>query len=159
LTHHFIIYYCARLNGFKSFNQYIILGDDIVIKNDNVAKTYVDVMTGLGVEISTMKTHVSKDTYEFAKRWIRPYGVVKEITGIPLKGIISNLKDPRIVYSILYDFFKIKRNLWTSNFSLVSLLSQLYNHIYYFERIKVKVRLKNSGPKPKFKRRLKFKKI
>jgi len=68
LTHHFIIYYCARLEGFKSFNQYIILGDDVVIKNNKVAERYIDVMTGLGVDISVMKTHVSLHTYEFAKR-------------------------------------------------------------------------------------------
>jgi hypothetical protein len=62
------VYFCARLNGFKTFNQYIILGDDIVIKNDNVAKTYIEVMEGLGVEISVQKTHKSLTTYEFAKR-------------------------------------------------------------------------------------------
>jgi hypothetical protein len=43
-------------------------------------------MEALGVEISVQKTHVSKDTYEFAKRWIRPFGNVKELTGIPFKG-------------------------------------------------------------------------
>lgn len=144
LTHHFIIYYCARLNGFKSFNQYIILGDDVVIKNDNIAKTYVDVMTGLGVEISIAKTHVSSHTYEFAKRWIRPYEVVKEITGIPLKGIISNFSDHRIVYTILYDYFKIKKNLYLSNFSLVELISQLYNRIYIQHKVTIKIRNKET---------------
>jgi hypothetical protein len=56
------------LNGIKTFKDYIILGDDIVIKNSNVAKTYIEVMNGLGVEVSVNKTHVSSDTYEFAKR-------------------------------------------------------------------------------------------
>jgi hypothetical protein len=46
----------------------MILGDDIVIKNDKVAKTYIKVMNSLGVDISLNKTHVSFDTYEFAKR-------------------------------------------------------------------------------------------
>jgi hypothetical protein len=46
----------------------MILGDDIVIKNDAVAKTYIDVIGRLGVELSLQKTHVSSDTYEFAKR-------------------------------------------------------------------------------------------
>jgi hypothetical protein len=46
----------------------MILGDDIVIKNDAVAKTYIDVINRLGVELSLQKTHVSSDTYEFAKR-------------------------------------------------------------------------------------------
>jgi len=50
------------------FDQYIILGDDIVIKHDNVAKTYINVLTKMGVDVSLNKTHVSKDTYEFAKR-------------------------------------------------------------------------------------------
>jgi hypothetical protein len=56
------------LCGILDFNDYIILGDDIVIRNDKVANKYVTIMTRLGVDISTPKTHVSKDTYEFAKR-------------------------------------------------------------------------------------------
>jgi hypothetical protein len=46
----------------------MILGDDIVIKNDKVAKKYIEVIKGLGVELSLQKTHVSSNTYEFAKR-------------------------------------------------------------------------------------------
>jgi hypothetical protein len=134
LTHHFIVYYCARLCGFNTFNQYIILGDDIVIKNDDVAARYREIMEALGVEISVQKTHVSKDTYEFAKRWIRPFGNVKELTGIPLKGIISNFKDPHIVFTILYDFFKIKRNISFSTSPLVNfMISRLYNSIYIID--------------------------
>jgi hypothetical protein len=60
------VHYCAFLNGIDNFNQYILLGDDIV--NDKVAETYVRVLTSMGVEVSLNKTHVSKDTYEFAKR-------------------------------------------------------------------------------------------
>jgi len=46
----------------------MILGDDIVIKNDAVAKTYIEIIKKLGVELSLQKTHVSNDMYEFAKR-------------------------------------------------------------------------------------------
>jgi hypothetical protein len=46
----------------------MILGDDIVIKNDKVAKKYIDIIKALGVEFSLQKTHVSTNTYEFAKR-------------------------------------------------------------------------------------------
>jgi hypothetical protein len=60
------VHYCAFLNGIDNFNQYTLLGDDIV--NDKVAETYVRVLTSMGVEVSLNKTHVSKDTYEFAKR-------------------------------------------------------------------------------------------
>jgi len=62
------VYYCARLNGLDNFNQYMILGDDIVIKHDKIAETYIKVIESLGVGISVSKTHVSFDTYEFAKR-------------------------------------------------------------------------------------------
>jgi len=51
-----------------NFTDYILLGDDIVIRNDKVAQKYITIMTRLGVDISIPKTHVSKNTYEFAKR-------------------------------------------------------------------------------------------
>jgi len=56
------------LCGKENFNQYIILGDDIVIKDNKVANKYITLMSRLGVDISSNKTHVSNDTYEFAKR-------------------------------------------------------------------------------------------
>lgn len=69
MTHHLIVQYAAHLVGRPiGFDQYILLGDDIVIKDNAVALKYIWVMTQLGVEISESKTHVSKDTYEFAKR-------------------------------------------------------------------------------------------
>jgi hypothetical protein len=79
----------------------------------------------MGVEVSLNKTHMSLHTYEFAKRWIRPF-IKEELTGLPLKGIISNFKNPFIVFLILYDYFKIKGNIYLSNFSLVDLLNRLY---------------------------------
>lgn len=51
-----------------NFHDYIILGDDIVIKNDSVAKVYMKMMHKFGVELSEAKTHVSSTHYEFAKR-------------------------------------------------------------------------------------------
>jgi len=63
-----LVHYCASLEGIEDFDQYILLGDDIVIKNDKVAQRYISVITSMGVEVSLNKTHVSKDTYEFAKR-------------------------------------------------------------------------------------------
>lgn len=54
--------------GKDNFNNYILLGDDIVIRDNKVANKYITIMTRLGVDISVAKTHVSKDTYEFAKR-------------------------------------------------------------------------------------------
>jgi hypothetical protein len=68
LTHHLVVHYCAHLCGVNNFNQYIILGDDIVIKNNKIAEKYIEIINKLGVKISLSKTHISINTYEFAKR-------------------------------------------------------------------------------------------
>jgi hypothetical protein len=39
-----------------------------VINHDKVARRYIKIMNKLGIDISIPKTHVSKNTYEFAKR-------------------------------------------------------------------------------------------
>lgn len=132
LSHHLVVHWCAHLCGIEDFDQYILLGDDIVIKHDKVAKTYIHVMTSMGVEISVNKTHVSKNTYEFAKRWIRPLEKI-EITGLPLKGIFSNFSNPYIVFITLYDFFKIKKNQYYSKYSLVKLVIELYRNFSMFK--------------------------
>ena len=148
LTHHLVVHYCAFLEGIEDFDQYIILGDDIVIKNDKVAERYIKVITSLGVEVSLNKTHVSKDTYEFAKRWIKPL-TKQEITGVPLKGIINNFKNPQVVFIILYDYFKIKKNLYLSKYNLVELLFRLYYKfsVININKTKVKKEVKFSSKK------------
>ncbi|CAB42653.1 RNA-dependent RNA polymerase, putative [Ophiostoma mitovirus 5] len=101
LTHHLVVFYSARMAGIKDFTNYILLGDDIVINNDKVAKYYIRTMKRLGVELSMNKTHVSKNTYEFAKRWFKNK---KEITGLPLRGILNNLNNYGIVFQELFKF-------------------------------------------------------
>nr|QIQ28428.1 putative RNA-dependent RNA polymerase [Fusarium sacchari mitovirus 1] len=127
LAHHLVVHYAAKLSNIDNFDQYIILGDDIVIKNDIVAKNYIKIINKLGVDISLTKTHVSKDTYEFAKRWIKNKS---EITGLPSRGIILNYKNPFIVFTILYDFYKIKKNQYLSCYSLVGSVNALYKNLY-----------------------------
>jgi hypothetical protein len=141
LTHHLVVYYCATINGYKNFDQYIILGDDIVIKNDKVAKTYKKVIKALGVELSESKTHVSKNTYEFAKRWIQ-WSQNREITGLPLGGILRNINNPNIVFTVLYDYFKIKKNYLPSRTdSLVGLVKDLYHKLLLKNK---KIKTKNN---------------
>jgi hypothetical protein len=68
LSHHLVVQFCAKKKNKFPFSNYIILGDDIVIKDSEIAQCYISFMTKLGVDISPHKTHVSNDTYEFAKR-------------------------------------------------------------------------------------------
>lgn len=122
LTHHYAVQYAAYLCGYNLFEDYILLGDDIVIKNNRVAQRYIALMTKWGVDISKNKTHVSKDTYEFAKRWICNES---EISPLPLKGISQNYINPKVVYTILMEWSR-KTNFWVSDQSIVNVLKDSY---------------------------------
>jgi hypothetical protein len=104
LTHHLVVQYSANMEGYTSrFEDYMLLGDDIVIASEAVAKRYIATMSELGVEISFFKSHKSLNTYEFAKRWIHN-GV--EISGIPLRGIISSLGKYHLLAPLLYTLIR-----------------------------------------------------
>jgi len=52
ITHHVIVKASARLVGIDNFIDYCILGDDVVIANDEVALKYLELMTSLGLSIN-----------------------------------------------------------------------------------------------------------
>jgi hypothetical protein len=123
LSHHIVVRYCAVLCGVTNFENYMILGDDIVINNDQIALKYIQVMNDLGVEISKSKTHTSFFVYEFAKRWIDTR--IGECTGIPMKGLIENIDNIFIIYQILFDYYFIKGNLYMAKSNLVWVVASL----------------------------------
>jgi hypothetical protein len=100
LSHHILVRAIAHQLGMPNFHDYIILGDDIVIKNDSVAKVYMKMMHKFGVELSEAKTHVSSTHYEFAKRWMSDIG---EVSPIPLPGIVDNFRNIGIIFQIFYE--------------------------------------------------------
>jgi hypothetical protein len=72
-THHFIVQVAAWEAGFpktRLFTQYAVLGDDIVIGNTKVAKSYLNILTELGVQVGLAKSLLSPkgNSLEFAKR-------------------------------------------------------------------------------------------
>lgn len=104
ITHHLVVQWAAYIStGKDNFKNYIILGDDIVIRNDKVARRYIKIMNKLGVDISMQKTHVSINTYEFAKRWIHQG---KEVSGLSLRGIVNNLNNPITIINIVYEYLR-----------------------------------------------------
>lgn len=72
LTHHVIVRCSSLMCGIESFSDYAILGDDIVIRNNQVAQQYLKLMSDLGVSINPSKSVISKDFAEFAKVWVGP---------------------------------------------------------------------------------------
>jgi hypothetical protein len=132
LTHHFIVQYAANmLNSGPDkgiwFEDYAILGDDIVIADDAVAKVYLSIMEDLGVEINLSKSLVSdKGVMEFAKRLISP---LAEYSPIGPKNILWCLKTPSMIPSVFMDMkgkgYKLDANFieqqWNSISSVVRL--------------------------------------
>ena len=71
LTHHFVVQYCyfKVTNRLKWFNDYALLGDDIVIWHSKVAQYYLSFMSDIGVSINLQKSYIGlSNTGEFAKR-------------------------------------------------------------------------------------------
>jgi hypothetical protein len=69
LTHHIIIYVaCSRAEVDYNKVNYAVLGDDVVINNDDVAAKYREIMSDLGIGISMGKSVISPRFTEFAKR-------------------------------------------------------------------------------------------
>jgi len=76
LTHHYIVQYCAWSSGVVSpkvlFQDYSVLGDDILIWNRTVARKYLRVLKTLGVDVGLSKSVISEkgEGVEFAKRTV-----------------------------------------------------------------------------------------
>lgn len=106
LSHHAIVQVAAYRVGWESwFSDYALLGDDIVIANESVAKAYLRIMKDLGVEINLSKSVISSsNSCEFAKKlFIEGIDVSPLGPKAILQGVISprNLKDVMLNYNLL----------------------------------------------------------
>lgn len=81
MCHHLILQYIRKVHP---DTVYAVLGDDIVIRGEDGAQLYKEVMSILDVGISETKSHVSFNTFEFAKRWFHN-GI--EVTPFPLNQL------------------------------------------------------------------------
>lgn len=93
VTHHVLVRLAAKKAGMGvQFSRYALLGDDIVINHHGVAHQYLALLSQIGVDVSETKSHVSEDTYEFAKRWIHR-GL--EVSPAPLGSLFEALRIKR----------------------------------------------------------------
>jgi hypothetical protein len=91
LAHHYVLYWVCREIGMDWFSApYVVLGDDVVIGDDHLAKRYREVMEHLGVEVSPAKTWVSPHALEFAKRYFYRGA---EVTPFPISAVCDHEGD------------------------------------------------------------------
>lgn len=96
-VHHALVQWAwVKAEGtFTWFEDYRILGDDVVIANEMVAQHYLAIMQDLGVEISIPKSLISdRGVSEFAKRIFGPEG---EYSGIPWGLLSESLMTPPLL--------------------------------------------------------------
>lgn len=86
MSHHAILYMAAKRAKCPPFSHYMMLGDDIVIWHDRLAVEYQALLAKLDVQTSEHKSHISKDMFEFAKRW--KYGK-EEVSPFPVHALLE----------------------------------------------------------------------
>jgi len=73
MFNHICIAVAARRAGIRTFfSEYSVLGDDVVIAHDEVAREYHSLLLYLGLDISLSKSIISSEFAEFAKKFIGP---------------------------------------------------------------------------------------
>lgn len=101
LTHHYIMYWICKENGWDWKNsKYLILGDDVLIGCPLLGEEYKKLIHLLGVEISDIKSHVSSELFEFAKRLVYK-GV--EITPFPISSVKETQKRFYLLVNLLIE--------------------------------------------------------
>jgi hypothetical protein len=106
LTNHVMVRLAANRLGYKRFDRYLIIGDDIVIFNKDVALQYISILTTLGIMFNTDDSIWSDSIakpYEIAKRLYR-FG--KEVSALPVnlhKNSLSLFKFVHLERSIRLD--------------------------------------------------------
>lgn len=69
LVHHFLVFLAAYRVNVKSFRDYLVLGDDIIIANKKVAESYLSVCSDWGITVGLPKSFVSDSGFfQFASQ-------------------------------------------------------------------------------------------
>ena len=88
LSHHLVVWWCAEqvYPGVK-FTRYAVLGDDVVIADEAVAKVYASLLKDLGVMKSYQKSRIShRGAAEFAKRF-RVRGLTVDLSPVSIRSL------------------------------------------------------------------------
>lgn len=106
LSHHFLVQFAAfqAFGTLKWFEEYALLGDDIVLGNKEVAEKYLLLLRAIGVEVGLAKSLISRrGVLEFAKRTFRvtDEGALVDISGVSLAAIAAAITDSSVMEDLL----------------------------------------------------------
>jgi hypothetical protein len=103
ISHHLLVQIAANRVGNKGwFLHYALLGDDIVIADEAVAKSYLVLIESLGITINMSKSFEMKSgTLEFAKRWFSPH--LGDISPISPGLILAAMRNPKMFSTLIQD--------------------------------------------------------
>jgi len=105
----------------------MLLGDDIVIANNTLARNYKKLLTEWGVEIQHSKSHVSPNGFEFAKQ-IRFNG--ENVSPFPLSALYERRSETITSTGIIFHELSYKR--WGPD--LMSVLESYFVNVLKWER-------------------------
>lgn len=93
LTHHIIIWWCAeQIYPGQLFDRYAVLGDDVLITDQEVARVYETALGRLGVSNNYQKSLISTTgSAEFAKRF-RVRGLSKDLSPISILHLTNSFR-------------------------------------------------------------------
>lgn len=101
LAHHFVMFYaCRKLKMDWKQAPYYLLGDDILICDEELARVYQEIIKSLCVEISAPKSFISNNFFEIAKRQFYK-GV--EITPFPISALKESLRNVTTFVGVLQE--------------------------------------------------------
>lgn len=100
-TNHAIVKLSAHEVGLHHFEDYLVLGDDVVIANKEVSEKYLQIITDLGVSIRIPKSVVPMNGLSGAEFASRLFVQGKDLRPLPLGPIL----EPKRVQSLF--------QLWT----------------------------------------------
>jgi len=124
ITHHVIVQCAAIQAGLKDrFTDYCVLGDDIVISDEAVAREYLVLMKTLGLEIQESKSINSSIFTEFAKKIRGPF---LELSPIGAGLILFSLRNRFYICVLVWELLN-RKLVSTQMFSLITSTFYLRN--------------------------------
>lgn len=99
VTHHVMVRIASLRAGYSNFDLYLVLGDDLVIADEKVAKQYLILAKEWDIGINLSKSVLSRNgSFEFAKRF---FYKGNDVSGLSFKEMSVAYWDLRALFQML----------------------------------------------------------